>query len=163
VRSILRGATAILVALVGLMGAGLFCMHEVDAMPLRIAQSRPLVAWRSGGEVWAKNLFVDSSGHFVASAALPAQKTRAVVGQLQPLELARLQHELGEVDWRRASFAGCDSESCDTLVLGEGTGAAKVRRALGYGSRSLASEELAQVYAHLREVYGRSMGTTDSK
>src|ERR1700677_4194919 len=153
----LPDANGITILLLAVLGAGLLCICEFDPMPRRSvpATSRPLVTWRQGQPRGAmKEMSIDGTGHYEAGVVWTGfESSRETGGQLPPLEMARLQHELGEVSWGRATWGGCEGSDCETLTVGEGERAVTVSRASFYGQSPWASEELQRVFTHLGELY----------
>lgn len=166
---------ALLILLVVMtVGSGLFCiLAEWSPGAFAPMAPRPFVTWRetraTGGlrnwsGVESKMLSIDPTGHYQAmveggSAGEPVRWAR---GKLPLLEMARLQQELREVSWGRATYGGCVAD-CETIVLGEGNRAVTVSRDKTYGQSPWASPELRQVFTHLGELYERTSGERAEK
>jgi hypothetical protein len=155
------------------VAAGIFCIF-VEYCPSALAPNapRPFVTWSEtraaeGGWDWngisSKRLSIDPTGHYVATdSGGSGASGRRVSGKLPLLEMARLQQELREVSWGRATYGGCAAD-CETIVLGEGNRAITVSRDTTYGQSPWASPELRQVFTHLGELYERTNGERAEK
>jgi hypothetical protein len=121
-----------------------------------------VVRWtRGGGAAGDAVVSVDSSGHVEAWRFRSDTLRRVPIGsgELDPVELAQLRHELGEVQWETGSLGACPHGPCETLSTGFGSRPKAIRmdRSLRPSTSGVAFPS-GPAFDHMEAIYERYAG-----